>query len=1153
MNTLDKINTDNLTGEITSVHPQDVFFSMGIDRDPDAMSLTPHENKYSIADAIEGSFKQNFFNVTRGAVKFAERQITRDPNYNPFNDPQLEERGKDFILAHQDGLSSVSTPEDMTETLKTIDDTQKINEAIGEHPIAGFATMLLASAPEAIAMVLPGAAATSLLVKTASFAASGALYGAASTLGSQQLNATASNQDVFDNSAMGAVLGAGLPLFFHGLNKIQMRKAVDFMGGKVKNPNALPQQGELPDVMSQLPNSPYQSAGAASTRLDEFGELDVVPSKAITYDKALDKIIPKNSALSKDSTIAQKIEYLDKLQEQGSLSDRSYQKIKEAINNNEPVYEPTLSGKAFIGAKKFIAKFAPAQRASLSDSATMRQWGNETYINNTTKNKNTEGYRSQNSIFMDHEAAVSNQQMRFNNGLTKAAADEGVSLRTPEDNNIFMKKVVDDLMTNKKTPGANFLREFNNDYAKKINEKKILKDGALVDENGNYFTGSLSRDKIASDPKGFMDMTKAKVEKDRMEASAKLDELVKSTVARESAALEETPGKVRETGKLLKPGEEKRFDPYAIQDLDVEGKIAYLKKSKHLNPEEVDTLPEIAESLLSKDGTDEIARDVMNKFLNPDGYRQLPRDGGGGEVKAKTINYTYQEAKKYLPENLIAAQTKYIRNLELKFTVKDRYGVDTSEYVSTINQKITADYEPLIANAKDGAEVKRLTDAAERDKKQVKDTFDILSKKYDIPHSAAGVVMRNVAKLARMWQATRMLGLAAIANMPDLSNLAGLKNALWLGKGISEGLEHMGRVNLSKEEAEFMHLTMSELAPTNAAMELIGADANGALTENMGKLDKAVATLDKGQRAFFKVSGFNWFVNTERQIAGSFIADKILKAAQALEAGTLKQGTKEFNDLHKFGIDRHNVKEIMNEVRTHGVTKEGFLGNKYLYPNVHEWTPSVGVDFTSKMLREVENAVTAKTVGDAPFWTNTAWGGMFTQFKGWQFGSLNRQILPMIQGWGMGKEYKAVVLSRIIANACWANITNYVYNIAAGRPEKNVLDPQHMLYNAFNRGNLFPFIADLSNMADSYGAGVGSALGVNNNSRYYNTDLWGKMAPGLALPGDIIKTGHSLHKILTGTATGADYYQGIRMIPGSNLPGIGAGVNQLKNNPFGGS
>lgn len=1096
MKTLDQINDENLTGKIAPVHPEDVFFSMGLGRDPSAMNLSPTKEGPSFGEAFEGSFNQKFLTTIKGAISYASKNSFNDPNYIWTESPLLKARGKDFTLAYQDGLSSISSDAEMAEALKGIDDNQKINDAINQHPVGGFIGGMLGAAPEAIAMILPGASATSLLMRTASLGASGALYGAASTLGEQQLNRSITNEDVFDNSVMGAALSVGLPLFFHGLGSKQMKGVIDFMGGKIKKPNLGSEAGmidmsELPEVASQTPNSYNQSVGAATTKLDEFGELDVVPEG--------------------------------------------------------------FAGKVFTAAKRAISVVATSQDIALSDSAAARQWGNETFLSNTTKNKNTEGVRSQNSIFMDQESAVSNQQYRWNEGLIAAMKAENFK---GEDSNEFLKKALDDMWDNKNTPGASFVRKFNNEYAVKSNEKQIMGEGVILDEHGNYFPASLSRDKIASDVKGFTDMTKGKIERDRQEASGKLTSLIESTIRAEKEAAEEVQPK--EAGKRIKAKDAKPpFNAYdvaaSLENASDADKIAFLKKSKYLNPEEVKTIPQLEESLLSKQTTDEIANDVMNKFLNPSSIRQFAKDGSGGEFKAKTINYTYQEVKKYMPENLVAAQAKYIRDMELKFLVKDRYGVDTSEYVKTVVEKIAADYEPLIRNAKDPKEVSRLTNRAAHEKQIVRDTFDILAKKYDIPHTAAGVVMRNVAKFASMWQATRYLGLAALANLPDLSNLAGLKDALWLGKEIGEGLENIGRVQLSKEEAEFMHITMSEMAPTNAAMELIGQDVNGALTENMGNLDKAVNFLDKGQRKFFKYSGFNWFVNTERQLAGSFIADKILKAAQALEAGVLKKGTKEFNDLHKFGIDKNNVKAIMDEVRAHGVTKEGTLGNKYLYPNVHEWTPSVGVDFTSKLLREVEHSVTSKSVGDAPFWTNKSWGKMFTQFKGWQFGALNRQILPMIQGWGMGKEYKAVVLSRIIANMCWANITSYAYNIASGKPEKNVIDPQHILYNGFNRGNLFPFIADLSNMADAHGAGMGSALGVTNNSRYYNTDFWGRLSPGLALPADIIKTGHSLKKILDGNATADDYHQGIRMVPGTNAPIIGWAVNQLKNNQFGGS
>jgi len=1006
--TLQQINDRNFTSTVESVHPQDVFMSMGIDRDPTSMNLSIPDNKDipSLSDAVEGTFKQKFLSTLRGAYKYTERTLTRDPNYDPFSDPQLKARGNDFILAYKDGLSSVSSDEDMANTLKSIDDNQKINQAVSQHPVAGFLSNILASSPEALAMVLPVASGASLFVKAAASAGSGALYMGASGLGEQQLDANVTNKQIFDNSAFGAVLGAGLPLLFHGFSSTQMKAAIDYMGGKLKKPNLGSETGAID--FSSLPESEAQlhgfNAGAASTRLDEFGELPVVPEG--------------------------------------------------------------LSGKVFQAAQRAEAVLSPEQTARLSESSYMRQWANDTYLSGLTLNKNLEGVATQNNIFTDLEASVSNNQYKFNTELNNIYTKAGGLDDTGLDINGFFGKAVDDMFGGKQTAEGNFVKQFMNKYAARINQEKLLGDNVILDENGNYFPASLSRDKIASNFGGFKDMVR---------------------------------------NKLTAKG-----SPFVEEDVN----------------------------------------DLINRLMNPEEQSKFAKNATPSELKEKTMHFTYNEVKDYLPENKIEIMSKYIRDMELESVVRSKYGVGSKEYVNHVTGKVAEDYGILMEKAKGNPdEVARLTKAAARDKMQVQQTFDVLARKFDQPHTAAGVAISSVSRIASMYQAMKYLGLAALANLPDLSNLAGLKNALWLGDEVGKGVEHMGRVLVNKEDAEFMHLTMSEMAPTNAAMELIGADTNGALTSNKTGLEKTANAVDKLQRKFFKYSGFNWFVNTERQLAGSYIGNKIIRAASDLEAGTLKKGTKEFNDLHKFGIDKNNVKTIMDEVRQHSVTKTGVLGNNYTYLNVHNWTPSVGLDFTSKLLKEVENAISAKTAGDAPFWTNHTWSKIFTQFKGWQLGALNRQILPLVQGWGMGKEYKALLLSRIIANMCWANGMSAVYNIASGNPEKNQFDSGHMLYNGFNRGNLFPIVADLSNMADSYGAGVGSALGVNNSSRYYNTDFWGKLSPSLGLPNEFIRAGHSVHKILTGQATAADYRIGIRMLPGSNYPIIGGLVNQIGKNP----
>lgn len=1066
-NPLDDIQQQVTSGDVQSVHPDQVF--MDYDKNPDPTALTiNNQPKSSALDAFNAVTEQNLYSSFRGAANWMARQFIYQPGYNPYKDPQLAARGNAFTLQYQDGLKDIANPADMANSLKAIDHNNELSDIIGQHPKIAFVSGILASAPEMLAFAMPFAAQASFSKQVIASTAIGAAFGGADTLGQQQYDPTVSDQDISDNFKTGALLGTAIPIFFHGTSALVNYANMRAMAGIVDKPINLAEHNQF----SVLSHDQSLGAAEAPRTLTPEGEKAFVPD---------------------------------------NIGGKIYTKLQNAESILSPEQEVRTQ----------------------SPSDHMQQWVNETYLTGLTLNKNLEGVASQNKLLTNIEASTANTQYRFSNGIGDIHNEALASGDFNGNINDFLKQSVDDYMTGSKTKGGDFVKNHFNQQAKELNDLKIPEDGKILSEDGSYFPQTLDHDKLAKNYSAFKQIVQNKLGDEQNLAEGRANELLRQTT-------EKNLDKISE--------EHPDFDPYKFEELPHQERANFLEPYMSK-----DTKADLQPSLgilnnADKEGNIEVRRDaLMNKLLNPDSAPKFSNDTPR-ELREKTINFSYSEVKDFLPDNYVNTISRYNRDIAVQKEIAAQHPearfngtepVTSKNYVDYHQRKVADDYSKLIDNAPSDAAREKLIKRAARDKEIIQTTHDIITKSYDKPTSRALQTVNKFSRIILQVQSLMHMGMATFANFSDFSDNFGTRNALWLGKDVGQTLENISKIKLSKEDLEFMHIHMSEDSPFNSAHQFLG-------TDNLDTMSKVEKGLEAASKPFFKYNGFNYLVNKMRSIAAGRTVDKVVKAMSDMNAGLLDPGSKVYNDLHRIGFDSSNMSKYLNEFQQHGTIREGIRGTKFAFANVSEWTPSVGLDFTSKILAEVENIAKTKTVGDAPFWTNHAWGRLITQFKSWTLGAMNRQLLPMLQGLGMGTEYNAMFASRLMSNILLANLGSNITNVLKGRAEDNKYDVKNILYTAFDRGNTFALMAAVSNTMDSVGFGLGSAMGIKDTKQFNREHFLGNLSPTLGLADKGAWDGATaLKNILSMKGTKKDWGTLLRLLPGSNYIGIGYMINKL--------
>lgn len=292
--------------------------------------------------------------------------------------------------------------------------------------------------------------------------------------------------------------------------------------------------------------------------------------------------------------------------------------------------------------------------------------------------------------------------------------------------------------------------------------------------------------------------------------------------------------------------------------------------------------------------------------------------------------------------------------------------------------------------------------------------------------------------------------------------------------------------------------------------------------------------------------------STWKQITGLMLSDELLNAAEKVgknfESGKWKVEIDPVSKLEKFkgdfgietrdvhtfaqmGLSVKDLKDVWGEF-----LKKGDSENPDLKLAVsHEWeNQKLAHRFNSAILKEIDNIITQPGVADRPLFASTQLGRVFFQFRSFNYATMNRTIIPMMQTYdeNMGRTFGAM-LGAVFLGAIAVQAKELV------RGRELISNPAELMKESIDNAGITGLLFDGFNLVNQASDG---AIGIGT-TRYRNKSLIDQV---LGPSASTLNRGFQVAKAATGlpfkVVTGSDDWvsrndinAAFRMIPYSTL------------------
>ena len=316
-----------------------------------------------------------------------------------------------------------------------------------------------------------------------------------------------------------------------------------------------------------------------------------------------------------------------------------------------------------------------------------------------------------------------------------------------------------------------------------------------------------------------------------------------------------------------------------------------------------------------------------------------------------------------------------------------------------------------------------------------------------------GPKARAYTSMANLFAVATKLGFLPFTMSTDLmANV--FKHGFWpfIHDGLVPMLQGLGGVlnteagKAIRENAAHALLAENHLALTYADRNWMGGAQD--YTPIQGKLTNGMERLAHYSMNF---SGANFVQNANERWSALIIQGKIMSSMEKFLKDELKEGSKDYKDLLKYGIDPKTYAErFMNGWKETGKAGIGFGSKLAKY---WEWTDLEAANKMSRAInRAVKDVVIRRGMFDAPFAMDDPLINSLFLFKGYTFASLNRYLVPLLQKPEADKLIGTMFMLTVGATQ------NPLRRIIAGQDP--VEEKDHMLRNAIRDGGVFSILGD---------------------------------------------------------------------------------------------
>ncbi len=537
-----------------------------------------------------------------------------------------------------------------------------------------------------------------------------------------------------------------------------------------------------------------------------------------------------------------------------------------------------------------------------------------------------------------------------------------------------------------------------------------------------------------------------------------------------------------------------------------------------------------------------IALDSAGNTFSP-----APKSWTAKNLKSRYLNFSNEFYNKYRSKDVMHIFNNYGRqasrdiNFQKYLGVKDPY---------KIIDNVKDDYSKLLQDVEKRTDISNRNELIESLQKNLeRDILDadrLISLSTGKFNQGASEFTRDTTAVLKALVYMRTMGKVIFSMVPDLVRVATSKlTSVGLGDDILQTSTKVADVFKAIPDRDVGRLF-------GVVSDRITGVARSSLFSEV--IDLNVPTkIEQGTKfassIFSRLNLMDPLNNITRTAIAEDVSRKVLKYSRDLIDGKLVKGSSEYLELSKLGIDSKLAKKIINSFDTHQEVTE-FGGKKVLTTGIDSWDPNVSAPFIAAVQRAVDNTIIVPTPGAKPFWTQTPWGSVISQLKGFSFISLNKYLLPAMQNMaGVNPKESMKAMSVILADLLVASQVAMLQDWSGGR-EVNYT-PEALLASALTKNSTFAILGFGFDAAGMAGLHPDQVL-ADKPSYYHNGSDYVKGMAGMLLGPSARYSLDIVNNIYDSNTNGysdSEYRKSLQLLPGQNLIYWGWLINQIGRQP----
>lgn len=506
---------------------------------------------------------------------------------------------------------------------------------------------------------------------------------------------------------------------------------------------------------------------------------------------------------------------------------------------------------------------------------------------------------------------------------------------------------------------------------------------------------------------------------------------------------------------------------------------------------------------------------------------------GPAMLKARKLRVDQTMMGNFLKNNFLDLQNAHYSSVLPSLELKSR-GLDPAG-LRQVEAQIRAEYDLQKQAAKgDIKKINALEVDLAKSLEDIKSAVDIIRNEQ---YQNVTQLTRDIAFTISQYNATRHLGAMLLPSTGDLAGViakTGLMNIIRAIKPTLKGFNDLANNATKKELREMVGI-----------IELVSASRVHALNTSaeLGVNQASWARwAGRTSKAFYKATGILWWNQGVKEMAILGFSDGILKADPA------RMSKKQMAWFARDGIDADKLAQIHDLFRRYPVENEhgsAVINTGKIYEEFASsrgGNPQIVADakladeWNALLTKHANRTVVTPETADLPrFITRHPFLKLIGQYKGFGSASINKTMIPMMQGIAMGDAHMAFGFLGL------TSMGTFTYMARQKLYDREITQNWETLaYEGILRGGALGLYSDgiaiSQNLTDNW-FGMGDKLGIQGASKYYARSVIGDIAgPTVGMIEDLGATTNMISRWMQGEElSDSDRARGVRMIPFNNL------------------